>query len=90
MANNFHIFRHPTTESLHLKLSGDFDGGSASELINVLRDNKGKFFQIFIDTSDLSAIHSFGKEVISAHMPEFNQSDAIIQFVGKNIGQFIN
>jgi hypothetical protein len=90
MASNFHIFRYTTTESLHLKLIGDFNGGSASELINVLANNKDKYFQIFIDTSELSAIHSFGKEVISTHMPEFNHSDTIIQFVGKNIGQPLN
>jgi hypothetical protein len=90
MADNFEIFKHPTTELLHLKLVGDFDGSSAYELINVLSKNKDKFLQIIIDTSDLSAVYFFGKEVMSTRMSDFNHSDTIIKFVGKNIGQFVN
>jgi hypothetical protein len=90
VADNFEIFKHPTTESLHLKLVGVFDGSSAYELINVLAKNQEKYLQIFIDTSDLSAVHTFGKEVMSTRMSDFNHSDTIIKFVGKNIGQFPN
>ena len=36
MASNFQIFSFKTNDSLHLKLTGDFDGSSAHELINTL------------------------------------------------------
>jgi hypothetical protein len=87
MADNFHIFKHPTTESLHLQLVGDFDGNSASELIKVLEDNQSEYFQIFINTSNLSAIHSFGKKVFQSRIPDFDHSDTLVKCVGKNIGQ---
>jgi anti-anti-sigma regulatory factor len=90
MAQNFHIFTHQTTNSLHLKLVGEFDGSSASELINVLELNQGKYYQIFIDTSELQAIHSFGKKVLQSRMSEISNRDTILKFIGKNIVQSLN
>jgi len=57
MANNFHMFTHKTTETLHVKLTGDFDGSSASELINALSDNQNRYYQIFINTTELNDIY---------------------------------
>jgi len=37
MANNFRISVHRSSENLHLKLMGNFDGISAHELLNVLK-----------------------------------------------------
>ena len=63
MALNFRIFAHKTRESLHLKLTGDFDGSSAHELLDTLEKYAGFFCQIFIDTSDLNTIYPFGSDV---------------------------
>jgi len=38
MAANFRISVHRSSDSLHMKLMGDFDGSSAWELLNVLRN----------------------------------------------------
>jgi anti-anti-sigma regulatory factor len=46
-----------------LKLRGDFDGSSALELINALSAECAGINKFIIDTSDLSAIHSFGRAV---------------------------
>ena len=63
MASNFQILSYKTRDSFHLKLDGDFDGNSAYELINALREDGAKFFQIFIDTNNLKTIHPFGQTV---------------------------
>jgi hypothetical protein len=86
MANNFKIFKHRTGESLHLKLSGDFDGSSASELLNLLKKEGDHCFNVFINTSDLNHVHFFGKNVIRSHAGIFSKADIRIHFIGKSIG----
>lgn len=39
MASNFRILSYKTRDSLHLKLTGDFDGNSAHELLNTLMEH---------------------------------------------------
>ena len=73
MASNFHIFSYKTSDSLHLKLSGDFDGSSAHELINTLIEHSTDFYQIFIDTNDLKTIHPFGRDVFQKKLGSFNK-----------------
>jgi hypothetical protein len=87
MANNFHIFSHKTTETLHIKLTGDFDGSSASELINALSDNQNRYYQIFINTTELNDIHPFGQEVLHGRLSELNDQGSGVIFIGKNLGQ---
>jgi hypothetical protein len=41
MASNFRIYCHQNRDNLHLKLIGDFDGSSAYELINLLKNYGG-------------------------------------------------
>jgi hypothetical protein len=90
MANNFHMFTHKTTETLHVKLTGDFDGSSASELINALSDNQNRYYQIFINTTELNDIHPFGQEVLQSRLSEFNDQGTGVIFIGKNLGQSLN
>ena len=90
MANNFHIFTHKTTETLHVKLTGDFDGSSASELINALSDNQNRYYQIFINTTELDNIHPFGQEVLQNRLSEFNDQGSGVIFIGRNLGRSLN
>ena len=76
MASNFKIFSFETHDSLHLKLDGDFDGSSAHELLNTLKKYGDGFYQIFIDTNDLKAIHPFGKEVLQKKLGAFKAARA--------------
>lgn len=63
MASNFKIIRHQNSCNLHLKLTGDFDGTSADELVNALNTSKGIQGKIFIHTSSLKSLHPFGAEL---------------------------
>ena len=55
MASNFRIIHHRNSDCLHLKLTGDMDGNSAYEIINLLDDNSNKikeaedYFQKVLD-----------------------------------------
>lgn len=86
MANNFRIFQHRKGDSLHLKLSGDFDGSSALELLNLLKKGCNTCFNVVINTSELNQVHHFGQDVIKSHAGLFNQLNTRVHFIGKNIG----
>ena len=90
MANNFHMYTHKTTETLHVKLTGDFDGSSASELVNALTENQNKYYQIFINTTELNTIHPFGQEVLQRRLSEFKNQRPGLVFIGKNLAQPLN
>ena len=84
MASNFQILSCKTRDSLHLKLDGDFDGNSAYELINTLRDHGTEFSQIFIDTNNLKTIHPFGRAVFQKNLSILNKKLSNLIFIGEN------
>ena len=63
MANNFRITSHKKNCGLRLKLSGDFDGTSALELIYALNDIIGMVEKIYIETEGLRSLNPFGRMV---------------------------
>jgi len=69
MAPNFKIFLHQNSDHLHLKLSGDFDGLSARQLIRTLKSHNGDAKNIFVHTSSLSSVHPFGLDVFKKNHP---------------------
>ena len=84
MASNFQIYSFKTRDSLHLKLTGDFDGNSAFELINTLTKNGKYYYEIFIDTNELNIIHPFGKDVFQKNLRSSNKIYKNLVFIGKN------
>lgn len=60
MSANFRMKLKKQKHNLHIKLSGDFDGSSACELLNQLNENPAKDVCIFIDTNGLRDITPFG------------------------------
>ena len=88
MATNFKLFMHETRDSLHLKICGDFDGNSAHELINAIKDNAAKSNQIFIDTEDLKNIYPFGRDVFQYNLAVSKMQSNKIVFIGKNQNNF--
>ena len=63
MASNFRILFHRNSDNLHLKLMGDFDGSSAHQLINILKEQNGNVSKFFIHTCNLSSMDPFGLDV---------------------------
>jgi anti-anti-sigma regulatory factor len=83
MASNFKLIFHQKKDSLHLKLHGDFDGNSALELINALKETRAGLNNILVDTNDLTLIHSFGKEVFHRNIRIRKRRYTRLNFVGK-------
>lgn len=63
MANNFRISVHRSSENLHLKLMGNFDGTSAHELLNLLKRYGNRTSRVSIYTISLRNIDRFGVNV---------------------------
>ena len=84
MAHNFKIFMHRTIDNLHLNLKGDFDGSSAFELLNILKENLDSAKRILIDTSNLKKIYPFGQDVFDHNLSKLLDHRIRIQFIGPN------
>ena len=84
MASNFQIFSFKTNDSLYLRLYGDFDGGSAHELINTLTKNGNGSWDIFIDTNNLKTIHPFGRDVFEKNLNGIKKQLKNLIYVGAN------
>ncbi|MFO7557396.1 MAG: hypothetical protein R6X10_01085 [Desulfobacterales bacterium] len=63
MASDFRIQIHRNSDNVHLNLIGSFDGTSAFELINILKEKCSKVRRVFIHTCGISTVHPFGRSV---------------------------
>jgi len=83
MASNFRIFVHRNSDSLHLKLAGDFDGTSAFELLDMVKKNRQGLRKVFIHTSNLKTIHPFGVHVFEKSLSELKGCSLQLLFTGE-------
>ena len=84
MAHNFRINIHRTIDNLYIGLRGDFDGNSAFELFNALKDNLNTSKCILVDTNKLKAVYPFGREVFYYNFLKIKNQRIRIRFVGPN------
>ncbi len=87
MAANFNIFVHKNSENLHLKLMGDFDGSSACELLNVLKNNCIGASKVFIHTSCLKHINPFDRKIFHKNLEALNSQSISVLFTGAEAPQ---
>ncbi len=88
MASNFQLFLNQNRNSLHCHLYGDFDGISAYELIHALEKHGNDCLEVFIDTNDLTQIHSFGIDVFQKNLNFSSRQNNGIIFIGKHKHRF--
>jgi len=81
MSSNFRIITQRNAESVHLKLRGEFDGSSAYELINILDNYSNDTRKIFIHTSGISSLHSFGINIFKTKYSRYQN----IVFTGDHV-----
>jgi anti-anti-sigma regulatory factor len=84
MASNFKILVNQNSENLHLKLVGDFDGSSAHELIETIKDHRQCVQNVFIHTNGLRDIHPFGKGVFQKTFQKVCKTGPSFVFTGEN------
>lgn len=87
MASYFNIISYDFGDSLYLRLHGDFDGSSANELFNILKEYGNAFRDIYIDTNELKMIHSFGRDVFQKNLDGIEKHSVTS---GKAGGLFVN
>jgi len=89
MACNFKISVHKNSDNLHLMLAGDFDGSSALQLINSLKNRKNRASRVFIHTSSLTDIYPFGKNVFENGLHSLEGQVTSFVFTGEKANQLI-
>lgn len=88
MAANFKIRLFRDNGNHSLKLSGDFDGTSAYELLHFINNYFHDTSPILIDTNHLTKIHSFGLEVFDNNLGFTEKLSDKLMFTGKHASQF--
>ena len=84
MAANFRIAIHRMSASLELKLAGDFDGTSACELINVLKEKFDGEDSVLVNTSRLKEIYPFGQDTFHNNLYMLKGKPIRLVFTGKH------
>jgi hypothetical protein len=84
MANNFKFLSNRIRDRIRLKLYDDFDGSSACELINVLKNYRNGSYQFLIDTNNLNTIHSFGINIFKRNLSVLDININNIIITGKH------
>jgi len=82
MASNFRIYVQRNSDDLHIKLEGDFDGTSAHQLLNAMKENQRGVTKIFIDTSLLEYIYPFGRDVFHNNLKAVGIQRISLLFTG--------
>ncbi len=90
MASNFQLFSHRNKNSVHLSLFGNFDGSSAHQLINSLKNISKDFKHICIDTNGLNNVYPFGLRVFEKQLKRVSKKIYSITFIGKHKNDFVN
>ena len=84
MANNFKLQSNKMKDRIRVQLYGDFDGSSACELINILKNFRNISDPIFIDTNNLDTIHPFGMDVFKNSLSALKINMNNITVTGKH------
>ena len=87
MASNFRIYVQRNSNDLHIKLEGDFDGTSAHQLLNAMKENQRSVTKIFIDTSLLDYIYPFGRDVFHNNLKAVDVQRISLLFTGDSVLQ---
>ncbi|MFO7666188.1 MAG: hypothetical protein R6V76_06185 [Desulfobacterales bacterium] len=89
MAQNFSITFVKSGKDIHLKLTGDFDGSSALELIYFMNNCMNNHDKVFIDTDSLMIIEPFGINVFRYNLGRLSKHSEHFVFTGNNARNFI-
>jgi anti-anti-sigma factor len=84
VASNFKIVTRRRGVDLRIKLKGDFDGNSAFELLHLIDKKCDGIVKVIIDTSELSYVYSFGREVFCNNLSRLNGRSIQLIFINGN------
>lgn len=84
MATNLRISVHRNSDSLHIKLIGDFDVNSVQDLVNIIRHSSNGASKIFIHTNCLKVINPFACDVLSSQLVPIKSQFKRVEFTGEH------
>jgi anti-anti-sigma regulatory factor len=84
MASNFGISVYRNNKILQLKLSGDFDGSSALQLLSLMRNCLKETDKIFIHTDSIRHIEPFGLNMFRYNLGSLVKHPIKFVFTGEN------
>lgn len=82
--NEFEIIVHRSDSSVHLKLAGVFDEGSAQQLAETMRAAGRGGFRIFIHTSALKEIQPEARRRLHEDLRDMHMGSGFVLFTGDN------
>ncbi|MDP3285032.1 MAG: hypothetical protein Q8M56_11450 [Desulfobacterales bacterium] len=83
MASNFGISVYRNNKILQLKLSGDFDGSSALQLLSLMRNCLKETGKTFIHTDFISRIEPFGLNIFRYNLGSLAKHPMQFVFTGE-------
>ena len=89
MGSYFRVSVRRKKKNMHLRLIGDFDGSSAYQLVDKLREYCVKSDHVIIDTDALREIHTFGLNILSYHMLTLKGPLSNVTFVGEHADRMV-
>ncbi len=87
MAFDFKVALHWKDQTLHLTPRGDFDGGSAQELLSILKRTYPGASKVYIHTGSLGRIDPFGREVFLKNFRAVRRDSTPVIFTGEKAAQ---
>jgi len=87
MSQRFKISVHKNSDNLHLKLTGEFDGSSALQLVNYLKRIGHGVSTVFIHTNCLKDIHPFGQHIFQRQLSNLKRKAVSYVFTGEKATQ---
>jgi hypothetical protein len=88
MAVNFRITIDQNSDTLHLRLGGDFDGSSACQLLEALKTWRRFASRVFIHTNGLTRIYPFGVLTFQNNLDALRDNRCIhLEFTGDHASE---
>lgn len=84
MSTDFHMTVRRSKDNLHIQARGTFDGTSAHELLNLLKEQYDGRGRVFVDTNGLQSVNSFGCTVFRTCLYQTSVPASQLFFKGEN------
>ncbi|MCF8082310.1 MAG: hypothetical protein K9M96_04390 [Deltaproteobacteria bacterium] len=87
MSENFQVLVHEEDGSLHLKLVGEFDARSATDVLKIVDNRRPVTSRVFIHTNCLKKIHPEAQKVFQESIDSMEAESIPVLFTGEKAGQ---
>jgi len=87
MASNFRIATKRKERTMELRLTGDFDGTSADELLHLLGNDTKGIQRVLVDTKAVRRVYDFGRNTFQKNLYRIKTLPLQLVFTGEKADQ---